>query len=105
MNVARLLKEETERLSFVTSAPLERLIPHGHIGHYPKGMQICSGKQLSEAAYLVLSGSCELRRVAQNGPEEVLNTIGPGAAFGGLEETQLDDLCTVAVATADTVVL
>src|SRR5258706_5334369 len=103
MNAGRSMKEETDRLSFVTNAPLERLIPHGQIGHYPGGMQICAGKQLSEAAYLVLSGSCELRRAAQNGPEEVLKTIGPGAAFGSLEETQLDDLSTAAIATADTV--
>ena len=105
MNTERLLKEETERLSFVTKAPLERLIPHGQTGHYPKGMHICAGKQLSEAAYLILSGSCELRRVLQNAPEEVLKTIGPGAAFGGLEEAGPDDLCTIAIATADTVVL
>jgi NTE family protein len=105
MNAERLLKEETERLSFVTKAPLERLVPHGQIGHYPKGMHICTGKQFSEAAYLILSGSCELRRVLQNAPEEVLKTIGPGGAFGGLEETGLDDLSTIAIATADTVVL
>ena len=105
MKIGRLQKEDPERLSFVTKAPLERLIPHGQPAQYPKGTRICDGHQLSEAAYLILSGSCELRRAAADGPQEVLQTLGPGAAFGGLDPLQLDDSGTTAVATADSIVL
>src|SRR5205814_10658982 len=96
---------DAERLSFVTKAPLERLVSHGRPAAYLTGARICGGNQLSEAAYLILSGSCELRRNPANGPEEVLDTLGPGAAFGGLDRIQSDDACTTAVAIADSVVL
>jgi NTE family protein len=105
MNVGRSLRVDEERLSFVTKAPLERLAPHARTGHYPKGSCICSDHQFSEAAYFILSGACELTRILPDGQPEVLDTLGPGTAFGGVEESDLDSAPTTAVATTDCVIL
>lgn len=105
MNLGRSLRVDEERLSFVTKAPLERLAPHAHTSHYAKGARICSDLQFSEAAYFILSGACELSRTLPDGQQEVLDTLGPGTAFGAVEKADLDGAPAAAVATTDCVIL
>jgi NTE family protein len=93
------------RLSFLTKSPLERLTPHAEPRYFRKGVQVCGGQQLCEAAYLILSGGCELRRTLADGQQEVLENLGPGAAFGGLETVEGEEIWTTVFATADTIVL
>src|ERR1051325_11128849 len=104
MNVGPSARD-AERLSFLTKSPLERLIPHGQPRFFSKGVRIAGGEQLCEAAFLSLSGGCELRRSLPNGQEIVLENLGRGAAFGGLEKIDAEEVWTAVVATADTVVL
>src|SRR5437588_708077 len=95
----------SERLSFLTKSPLERLTPHAQPRYFARGVRISGGQQLCEAAYLILSGGCELRRTLPDGQQQVLENLGPGAAFGGLEKLDGENNWTTVVATADTVVL
>lgn len=94
-----------ERLSFLTKSPLERLTPHAEPRYFSKGVRISGGQQLSEAAYLILSGGCEVRRTLPDGQQQVLENLGPGAAFGGLETVEGEEVWTTVSATADTIVL
>src|SRR6267142_2430238 len=94
-----------ERLSFLMKSPLERLTPHAEARYFSKGVRICGGQQLIEAAYLILSGGCEVRRTLPDGQQQVLENLGPGAAFGGLEKIEGEEVWTTVFATADTIVL
>src|SRR3954451_13263014 len=96
---------DCERLTFLTKLPLERLTPHARPQYFSKGVRITGGQQLCEAAYLILSGGCELRRSLPDGQQQVLQNLGPGAAFGGLEKIEGEEVWTTAFAAADTVVL
>jgi NTE family protein len=93
------------RLSFLTKMSLERLTPHAETRYFSKGVRISGGQQLCEAAYLILSGGCELRRTLPDGQQRVLQNLGPGTAFGGLEKIEGEEVWTTAFATADTIVL
>src|SRR5690242_13185769 len=104
MNVGPSARD-SGRLSFLTKAPLERLTPHAQPQYFSKGVRITGGAQLCDAAYLILSGACELRRTLPDGQQQVVENLGPGAAFGGLEKLDGDEMWTTVVATADTVVL
>src|ERR1051326_3865412 len=104
MNVGPSARE-CGRLSFLTKLPVERLTPHARPQYFSKGVRITGGQQLCEAAYLILSGDCELRRSLPDGRQEVIENLGPGAAFGGLEKLEGERKWTPFVATADTVVL
>jgi NTE family protein len=86
-------------------SPLERLTPHAEPRYFSKGVRICGGQQLCEAAYLILSGSCELRRTLPDGQQQVLESLGPGYAFGGLEKIDGEEIWTSVFATADSIVL
>ncbi|HWV99804.1 MAG TPA: patatin-like phospholipase family protein [Candidatus Acidoferrum sp.] len=97
--------EGGERLAFLTKAPLERLTRYAQARQYLKGTCICSETQFSEAAYFILSGSCELRAAGPDGVEETLDTLGPGAVFGGFEEVLPEDGGTSVVAASDSVLL
>jgi len=94
-----------ERLSFLMKSPLERLTPHAQPRYFSKGVRITGGEQLCEAAYLILSGGCEIRRTLPDGQQQVLENLGPGAAFGGLEKIDGEEVWNTVIATADTVVL
>jgi len=94
-----------ERLCFLTKSPLERLTPHAEPRYFSKGVRISGGQQLIEAAYLILSGGCEVRRTLPDGEQQVLENLGPGAAFGGLEKIEGEEVWTTVFATADTIVL
>ena len=98
------MRQSDEPLSFVTKAPLERLLPHARPCQFCKGAVICTGEELLEGVYFILSGSCELRGTL-DGHEEVVETFGPGAAFGGWERGTPDEPGTRAVAAADSVLL
>lgn len=96
---------DCERLSFLKKSPLERLTPHAQPRYFSKGVRISGGHQLCDYAYVILSGACELRRTLPDGSEELLETFGPGAAFGGLDVLEPEDAWTTVIATADTVAL
>ncbi|HWX19859.1 MAG TPA: patatin-like phospholipase family protein [Candidatus Binatia bacterium] len=100
-----LVSRSEERLAFLTKAPLESLTRYAHVCHYIKGAPICTEAQFSELAYFILSGSCELRAAGSDGAEEALDTLGPGAVFGGLEEVQPEDSPMSVVAASDSVLL
>lgn len=104
MNVGPSARD-SGRLSFLTKSPLERLTPYAQPQYFSKGASITGGAQLCEAAYLILSGGCELRRGLPDGQQQVIENLGPGAAFGGLEKVDGEETWTTVVATADTVVL
>ncbi len=93
------------RLSFLTKSPLEKLTPHAEPQYFSKGVRITGGQQLCEAAYLILSGGCEMRRSLPDGQQQVIDSLGPGSAFGGLEKVDGEEIWTTVFATADTVVL
>jgi NTE family protein len=93
------------RLSFLMKSSLERLTPHAEPRYFSKGVRISGGQQLCEAAYLIVSGGCELRRTLPDGQQQVLENLGPGSAFGGLEKVEGEEVWTTAFATADTIVL
>src|SRR6266404_461482 len=92
------------RLAFVTQTPLEQLLPRAHPGFYPANTVVCEGNQFSEAAYLILSGGCEVRLIQRDGKPQVCHRLSPGETFGA-EENRPEDARTVAVATADSVIL
>src|SRR5262252_3478386 len=93
------------RLSFLTKSPLERLTRHAQPRFFSKGVRITGSQQLCDAAYLILSGGCEMRRSLPDGQQQVLENLGPGAAFGGLDKVDGEEVWTTVVATEDTVVL
>jgi NTE family protein len=84
MTVGRLAGQN-EGLSFLTEIPLGRLTSYAKPRQFPAGSRISEGSELSEAAWFILSGSCELRRTLQDGSQEVLTTFMPGEAFGTVE--------------------
>src|SRR5690349_13768031 len=84
MTVGRLAGQ-SEGLSFLTEIPLGRLTSYAKPRQFPAGNRISEGSELSEAAWFILSGSCELRHTLQDGSQEVLTTFIPGEAFGLLE--------------------
>jgi NTE family protein len=86
-------------------SPLERLTPHAEPRYFSKGVRISGGQQLCEAVYLILSGGCELRRTLPDGQQQVLENLGPGSAFGGLEKVEGEEIWTSVFATADSIVL
>jgi len=92
-----------ERFAFLTKVPLERLTSCAQARHYIKGAPICADAQLSEAAYFILSGSCELRTTGLDEEEEEILTLGPGRVFGGLEQLLPDNSRTSAVAASECV--
>jgi NTE family protein len=93
------------RLSFLTKSSLERITPHAEPQYFSKGARISGGQQLCEAAYLIVSGGAEVRRTLPDGHEQVLQNLGPGYAFGGLENIEGEEVWTTVFATADTLVL
>jgi NTE family protein len=103
MQRGRSVGEDVGRLTFLTKAPLERLTSHAEVCHYPKGARIGDARQLSEAAYIILGGTCELRASSLAGAEQVVETLGPGGVFGALDPTT--DGRTSAVAVSDSVLL
>ena len=64
---------------------MERLLVYGRTCHFPKGTVIGSGDELSEAAYFILSGSCELRRGLPGAGEATIEAFGVGTVFGALD--------------------
>jgi NTE family protein len=81
MTVGRLAGQN-EGLSFLTEIPLGRLTSYAKPRQYPAGSRISEGSELSEAAWFIFSGSCELRRTLQDGSQEAVTTFMPGEAFG-----------------------
>jgi NTE family protein len=104
MKFGRSTTPSEPRLSFITQAPLEQLLPRAQSGFYPANSVVCEGNQFSDAAYLLLSGGCEVRRIQRDGKPQTSHRLSPGETFGA-EENRPEDARTVAVATADSVIL
>src|SRR4051812_19587854 len=79
------LTGQNEGLSFLTEIPLGRLTSFAKPRQFPKGSQISDGTDLEDAAWFLLSGSCELRRTLEDGTEEVVTSFVPGEVFGTRE--------------------
>jgi NTE family protein len=105
MKFDRSVGQKEDRLAFVAKVPLERLTRHARPFHVLKGARFCEGQQLSDAAYYILSGSCELRSGVPDQAEEVLHTLGPGDVFGALDASSREASTLGAVAVEDSVVL
>jgi NTE family protein len=100
MKNGRTVQEWQRPLAFLAEAPLGWLMPCATISHSPGGSPICSGGQMADWAFLVLSGSCEQRRQFPGAGAKVLRTFKRGEAFGGFSGTE-----TMVVAAEDSVVL
>jgi NTE family protein len=105
MIVRRPADQRVEGLSFLREIPLGRLLSYAKPRNFLEGAQISDGSGLSEAAWLLLSGSCELRKSVGDGRQERLSRFGPGEAFGVGESSDPQDPQTTAVATSDSVLL
>lgn len=92
-------------LEILAKAPLDKVIPHAQVTPYLYGQRICSGEHLAEAAFLIISGTCELRRTAWSGEPQALHLYSIGGVFGCHEEPMPEDLETEVIATSDCVVL
>ena len=84
MKNERLVVEWQRPLAFLAEAPLGWLMPRGHINHFNLDSPVVASEQQRDWAFLVLSGSCQLRRTLseQAGPE-ILRTFKRGETFGG----------------------
>jgi NTE family protein len=84
MRIERTNQEWQRPLAFLAEAPLGWLIARGQISHFTADSPVVANDQPAEWAFLVLSGSCQLRR---NLPEktgtEILYTYKRGETFGG----------------------
>jgi serine/threonine-protein kinase len=71
---------------------------------FPKGSFILREGEEGDAAYIVVSGRCEIRKDLPGGPE-VLQTVGPGAVFGEMAILDAGPRTASVVALEDTDVL
>src|SRR3954471_17372992 len=76
------LAGQREGLSFLTEIPLGRLTSYAKPRQFPEGSEISDGSELFEAAWFILSGSCEIRRWLEDGSHEVLTSFRTGEPFG-----------------------
>src|SRR5580693_6799913 len=84
MKNGRTVQEWQRPLAFLAAAPLGWITPRGQIIHFAGGSTVCAGSQLAEWAFLVLSGSCELRRDSPKKTGiETLHKYKHGETFGG----------------------
>src|SRR5436190_19060664 len=99
------LAGQREGLSFLTEIPLGRLTSFAKPRQFPEGSEISDGSELSEAAWFILSGSCEIRRSQADGSHEVLTSFVPGEAFGNCAHPSTENGRISAMATSDSVLL
>src|SRR4026209_1641866 len=99
------LAGQREGLSFLTEIPLGRLTSYAKPRQFPEGAEVSDGSELCEAAWFILSGSCEIRRSLADGSQEILTSYRPGEAFGSCAEPFPENTRTSAVATSDSVLL
>ena len=83
MKNGRPVQEWQRPLAFLAEAPLGWLMPRAQISHFSCDSTVCTGDQLSDWAFLVLSGRCERRRESPDAEAEVLQTYQCGETFGG----------------------
>lgn len=85
MKTGRTNQEWQRPLDFLAEAPLAWLIGRGQIRQFPAGFRVAVGEPPDDWTFLVLSGSCELRRILSDGAEsEILHTFKRGETFGSL---------------------
>ena len=83
MKTGRTNQEWQRPLAFLAEAPLGWLVARGHIRQFAAGSQVGMGDQPAEWAFLVLGGSCELRRILpEEAKPEILHTFKRGETFG-----------------------
>src|SRR5271154_1224311 len=84
MKNGRLIQGWQRPLTFLAEAPLGWLIPRGQICRFATDSQVVMGDQPADWAFLVLSGSCQLRHnLPENDGTEILHTFKRGETFGG----------------------
>src|SRR5271170_5331863 len=83
MKNGQSVQEWQKPLAFLAEAPLGWLMPHATISHFSSGSAVCADGQNAEWAFLVLSGSCELRLNLPEAEPKVLRTFKRGETFGG----------------------
>ena len=84
MKKGRPIEEWQRPLAFLAEAPLGWLMPRGQIKHFAPDSPIVAGEQPVDWAFLVLSGSCQLRRILpEEAGTEILRTFSRGETFGG----------------------
>ncbi len=71
---------------------------------FPKGTVIMREGDSGNAAYIIASGQCEVRKTI-SGVEQVLKTLGPGEVFGEMAVLTESARTATVVATADTTAL
>src|SRR5882724_7158616 len=83
MKNGRPVQEWQKPLAFLAEAPLGWLMPYATINNFSSGSPVCVDGQLSEWAFLILSGSCEQRGNLPDGKTEIFRTFKRGETFGG----------------------
>ena len=84
MKKGRPIEEWQRPLAFLAEAPLGWLMPRGQIKHFAPDSPIVAGEPPADWAFLVLSGSCQLRRILpEEAGTEILRTFSRGETFGG----------------------
>ena len=84
MKTGRPIQEWQRPLAFLAAAPLGWLIPRGQINHFAAHSPVVAGGPPAEWAFLVLSGSCQLRRtLPEKAGTEILRIFKRGETFGG----------------------
>lgn len=86
------MDSKDERLNALKTMPLLNALPHGEleaiagrlkVEHRVAGDEIIKQGATGSAAYLIVSGRCDVRRKSPRGSRR-LNVLGPGDFFGEL---------------------
>ncbi|HEY5345534.1 MAG TPA: patatin-like phospholipase family protein [Verrucomicrobiae bacterium] len=84
MKNERPVQEWQRPLAFLAEAPLGWLMPRGQINHFSPDSPVVGDDNQRDWAFLVLSGSCQLRRnLPGQADAEILRTFKRGETFGG----------------------
>ncbi len=81
MTTVALLRE-VEFLASLDDETLGELVEHSHIVRRPRGARIVSELESGADVFVVLSGTAEVFVEPRRGDKKVLQTLGPGRAFG-----------------------
>lgn len=84
------MQQTDTAISSMAKAPLDRLLPFSRINWHSAGEAVCTVDQLSEYAFLVLSGRCRETLSSPGADPRILKTFEPGDPIEngvvGLEE-------------------
>src|SRR5262245_46422802 len=78
MNDRGQMQQMDPAISSMAKAPLDRLLPFSRINRHSAGEAVCTADQLSEYAFLVLSGKCREMLNPPGSEPRILKTFEPG---------------------------